>query len=200
LANAEAQAPDGEAPGDASGHEGNAMTTRLTDEQIEELEKFCGERPLPLGYPWRVVVPLIAEIRAARSSRAVDAEWAAREVEKFAAPQGGSRCEERLLVALVGHFRALARSPEAGEAPRKWRHPTWCAMCGEQIVYRDETHRCPAPGPAAGEAPRESVARSFLRTLRDVVHASPEVLAAAERAVEEMERGSAPGTEEGEKP
>jgi hypothetical protein len=26
--------------------------------------------------------------------------------------------------------------------PRKWRHPTYCAVCGEQIVYRDEKHAC----------------------------------------------------------
>jgi hypothetical protein len=28
------------------------------------------------------------------------------------------------------------------DAHRKWKHATFCLVCGEEIIYREERHRC----------------------------------------------------------
>jgi hypothetical protein len=59
----------------------------------------------------------------ARDAGEATGEWAAREVERFTPPQGGSRSEERVLVALARHFRALAAASPATE---RTAEPRFC--------------------------------------------------------------------------
>jgi hypothetical protein len=130
--------------------------------------------------------------------------------------EGRVKAQEHAAIGLLGPAIEELEKAQAARSSRAWEAErlleTAAQIAGEPSAYVEDKDaarerkqkaariRALARSPEAGEAPRESVARSFLRTLRDVVHASPEVIAAAERAVEEMERGGAPGTEEGEKP
>lgn len=59
----------------------------------------------------------------------------------------------------------------------------------------DLPERAASPSPAPPAARRESPARSLLRTLREVIHADPHIIAAAEKACEEMEGAASPATE-----
>jgi len=85
-------------------------------------------------------------------------------------------------------------------APRQPSEPLGLCTCGatrEQHVgpygaEACEASRCVAFTPARQNASSESPARSLLRTLREVIHASPEVIAAAEHAVEQMEAARQP--------
>ena len=49
-----------------------------------------------------------------------------------------------------GCYTAEGDGCVAPEEHRKWRNPTWCAACGEQIVYVAERHRCPPEEPSRG--------------------------------------------------
>jgi hypothetical protein len=39
-------------------------------------------------------------------------------------------------------YTTIAEGCAAPGEHAKWRHPTFCAVCGEEIVCREDHHRC----------------------------------------------------------
>jgi hypothetical protein len=107
---------------------------------------------------------------SARDAGEATGEWAAREVERFTPPQGGSRSEERVLVALARHFRALAAASPATE---RTAEPRFCDYEGcDQAPLADGFCEL-GPGHDGRAAPSPS--RPEPQTERDPTGESPDL-------------------------